>query len=355
MPVTTSFTTDETGTPWFDVDDHGESRRLRWKRRTRARAIANIDDPTKLHQESSSPLKRLKTCGLAKTPDVTIRVHQGRAFATGLIACGNIWTCPTCSARIRARREVEIEHALATHVASGGQIGMMTLTLQHDKTMRLADTIERLNKSWERLQQRRRFKPLYNALSGTIATMEITTGSGNAGWHPHLHVVLLAGVDKTQKEISHALNELRAAWSQIVNKKTTGYTLEHGLNLTWFGKDSTAAAKYVTKLAKEITLADTKSGNDPFSLLDDTSPEHTAMFLEYAYATYGRQCHRWSQGLRKSLAMPDELTDAELAEENETLGDESLVITRECWNTTSEMERLAWIELAEALHLFSSA
>ncbi|MCU1362387.1 MAG: Replication protein phage-associated [Acidimicrobiaceae bacterium] len=354
MGLSDTFTLDATGQPWFDVDDHGEARRTRWKRRTRARQIAYIDDDTSTHQESSSPLKRLKTCGLAKNPDVVLRVHNGRGFATGLMACGNIWTCPTCSARIRARRTVEVEKALDEHCKSGGRIGMMTLTLQHDDTMPLKETIERLNRAWNDLTGRRRYRKLHMALTGTITTLEITTGTGHAGWHPHLHIILLAGPDSTEATIREATRGLHSAWSGLVNKVTTKYTLERGLNLVWFGKDSAAAAKYVNKIAKEVTLTDTKNGNDPFALLDDSDHKHTAMFLEYANATYSRQAQRWSSGLRRTLSMQPELTDEELAEENEAVGNESLIITRELWNKTTETERLAWIELAEALDLFDS-
>ncbi len=269
MTSTPTSHIDEVGDLWYDVDDHGENRRTRWRRRTRARAIAKIDDPAQ-QSDSISALRRVTTCGLALRPDVTIRNHQGRCYAAGLTACGNIWTCPTCAARIRARRETEVEGALDTHVAGGGTIGMLTLTLQHDASMPLAKTIKSLNHAWQRLQQRRRFQPLYMTLTGTIATLEITTGTGNAGWHPHLHILLLVGPDIDEDTVNAAANRLRVAWSQLVNKKTTEYTIEHGLNLVWFGHESHIAARYVTKIAKEITLTDTKSGNDPFSLLDIT-------------------------------------------------------------------------------------
>lgn len=293
-------------------------------------------------------------------PDVTIRNHAGRCFATGLTACGNIWTCPTCAARIRARRLVEVENGLATHVAGGGTIGMLTLTLQHDASMPLSRTINGLNTAWRRLQTFHRFKPLYNALTGTIATLEITTGSGNAGWHPHLHILLLAGPDTSYEQIVQATDDLRLAWSQLVNRRSTEYTIEHGLNLVWFGDDSASAARYVTKIAKEMTLNDTKSGNDPFSLLDVTGVEtldylHAQMYIEYANATRGKRAHRWSRGLRAALTMPDEKTDEELAQENELVGEEVLVIAKELWNSISETERLGWLEFCEALHKFSSA
>lgn len=359
MSTAALLTVDENGNAFFDQDDHGESRRTRHRRRVRARAIAYHDDPER-QSDSISPLRRITTCGLPIGALVTIRRHLGRCFAAGLRACGSIWTCPTCAARIRARRELEIEGALATHVAGGGTIGMMTLTMQHNATMSLASTVAGLNHAWQRLQQRRGYQPLYMALTGTITTMEITTGSGNAGWHPHLHILLLAGPDTTYEQVDKALAGLRRTWSELVNAKTTPYSLEHGLNLTWFGKDSAAAAKYVTKLAKEITLNDTKSGNDPFSLLDvtgdvDVDNRNAQMFLEYAHATRGRRAHRWSRGLRAALALEPELSDEELADENELLGEEVLIIEAAYWTSIDDMERLAWIEFCEAQHIFSSA
>lgn len=351
-----SFTTDDQGTTWIEQDDHGEHRRARWRRRTAARKIAYHLHPGR-QSDDTSPLRRLKTCGLAKGAFVTIRVLAGRAHATGLFACGNIWTCPTCAARIRARRELEIEKALATHVAGGGTIGMMTLTLQHNAKMPLAYTLNALNHAWRRLQQRRQFQPLYMALTGTITTLEITTGSGNNGWHPHLHVLLLAGPDSSYADIKEATEHLREAWSNLVNKRTTVYSLERGLNLVWFGHQSSIAARYVTKLAKEITLNDTKTGNDPFSLLDNSdSPEvdklRRDLFIEYAYATAGRRAHRWSRGLRAALAMDPEVSDEELAQQNDELGTEALVLDARYWKSITELERLAWLEYCESLELF---
>lgn len=310
--------------------------------------------------DDTGPLRRLKTCGLAIKTHVEIKLHHGRCFPTGLFACGNIWTCNTCSARIRARRETEIETALATHVAGGGSFGMMTLTLQHNATMPLTYTIDAINHAWHRLYSSRRYKPMRTILTGTITTLEITTGSGHAGWHPHLHIIMLTEPRTTEKEWKHAGEQLRERWSNLVNKRTTVYTLERGLNLHWFGQDAKAAAKYVTKIAKEATLAHTKSGNDPLSLLDNSeSPEldklHEEMFIEYAIATKGRQCHRWSAGLHAELGLGEGLlTDEELNDRNTDPGDIMHVLTRDEWNHSSEPQRLGYLEHCEAMNLFLS-
>ena len=337
--------TDNTGQQWADVDDHGENRRTRWRRRRRAVKIAYTIAPGRDPQEES-PLKRLKSCGMAKAKDVVIRSHDGHAHASGLMNCGNIWTCPPCAARIRARRELEVEAALAKHCAAGGQLGMMTLTLRHHRGDGLAQSIDRLNNAWARLQRFHRYKPLYLALNGSITTLEITLGPN--GWHPHLHIIMLTGSDRTHAEMIKLTSNLRASWSDLVNANTDRFTIAHGLNLIWFGRDSKAAAKYVTKLAKEITLNSTKSGNDPFTLLDRDDDEATALFIEYAYATYRRQAHRWSNNLKGSLHTDDELND-----DDTTTGVEVLTISRELWNSITDEERLAWLEFAEAQHQLS--
>ena len=267
------------------------------------------------------------------------------------MSCGNIWTCATCSARIRARRETELQTALAQHCANGGQIGMMTLTLRHHKGDSLAKSIDKLNDSWARLQRYHRYKQLHHLLSGSIATLEITLGDN--GWHPHLHIILLAKPDATHDDVRDATDILRSGWSNLVNRLTDRYSIAHGLNLVWFGRDSTAAAKYATKIAKEMTLTSSKKGNDPLALLDRNDNEATALFIEYAYATYRRQCHRWSNGLKAALNTA-ELTDEQLNDDNETLGVEVLVIARELWNSVGDKQRLAWLEFAEAQHHLAS-
>jgi hypothetical protein len=341
------FRTDTVGNIVTDTDDHGTTRRINYARRTRARQIAYIDDQTQ-PSDSTSKLKRLKTCGLAKAPDVLLKLHHGTVHASGLVACGSIWQCATCSTRIRARRCEEIEQVLSDHCAAGGQLGMMTLTTRHNKRDSLAQSLDRLNTAWATLQSRRAYKPLYNATAGTIATLEITYGEN--GWHPHLHVTLLAGTDTTRDQITDATEQLRAKWSRIANTKHDKFSIEHGLDLTWFGRESAAAARYVTKLAKEMTLTSTKNSIDPFTLLDTETPTNTALWIEYANATHGRQCHRWSNGLRGLLH-----TDEELSEDDDAHGLVVLVIAATHWNAISERERLGWIEFCEAQHQFSSS
>lgn len=350
--MTTTFTISETNDLMVEPDEHAPARRIRWHRRTRARAIAYAMNPNQ-QSDDDGPLRRLKTCGIAKASDVEIRIENHRAYAHGLISCGNIWTCPTCSEKIRVRRTAEIQAALARHCEAGGMIGMLTLTLRHDRTMPLTETLDRLNNAWRNLQQRKSWRKFREQLDGTIATTEITYNDTN-GWHPHLHITLLARPGSTYHSTRTATNTMRKSWSKLANKRTDRHSLEHGLNLVWFGKNSAAAAKYVGKIAKEMTLTDTKNGNDPFALLDLNTQHATDLFIEYAHATRGHQLHRWSAGLKTRLGVAEK-TDEEIKEDDQTVGDHALTIDAKLWNSITENERLAWLEFAEAQHKFSSA
>jgi hypothetical protein len=233
----------------------------------------------------------------------------------------------------------------------------MTLTIRHDNRMSLDDSINRINDAWASLQQRRQFRPLYLACTGTITTMEITYGTN--GWHPHLHITLLAGPDQSYAQLVAATEQLRTLWSRLANHtKHNRFSIAHGLDLTWFGKDSATVAKYITKVAKEMTLANTKSTRDPFHLLDSDTPEATALYIEYATATAGRQCHRWSNGLRRLLLPKCPIdgckrtddhnhNDAELAKLNTTPGTDMITMEAAYWNSLTDRERLGWLEFFE--------
>ena len=87
--------------------------------------------------------------------------------------------------------------------------------------------------------------------------------------------------------------------------------------------------------------------------LDSTDPQATALFIEYAAATHGRQAHRYSAHLRRNLGLTTEKTDDELNADDENVGIELLTISHQLWNSITERERLAWIEFAEAQHHLS--
>src|ERR1039458_6512923 len=100
-------------------------RQVRWA----VRAVASQDPDTP---------ERQRKCGVVSLGDgVQIRVKDG-AYFCGLTTCGSVWRCTVCSAKVRATRADELVRALEAHYAAGGAVHLLTMTVAHDKTDRLA-------------------------------------------------------------------------------------------------------------------------------------------------------------------------------------------------------------------------
>jgi Replication protein len=147
---------------------------------------------------------RVSKCGrvpLAGAPVLAL-ADDGTAHMRGLTTCGSVSACPVCAAKIRQRRAEEIDEGLGRHLAGGGGAVFLTLTVPHDAGMPLEALWGAVAASWRSLVSGRHRAALRErfGLVGYVRATEIT--HGRAGWHPHLHVLLL-----TERPLS--LDELR--------------------------------------------------------------------------------------------------------------------------------------------------
>src|SRR5690554_5389295 len=62
----------------------------------------------------------------------------------------------------------------------------LTLTVKNCPVSELRETLQSMNKAWQRLIKRKEFKPV----TGWIRTTEVTRGSDGTA-HPHFHVLLM--------------------------------------------------------------------------------------------------------------------------------------------------------------------
>ena len=143
------------------------------------------------------PLKnRVHTClryPISKHNDVNINRHleTDTLFYTGLMVCGQVWTCPICAAKIQRYRAKEVEKAIERHKASGGSVYMLTLTVPHTKEDDLADLLARFLEAYRFFtagKGYKNFKVDFDLL-GSIKALE-TTQSFRSGWHVHVHILL---------------------------------------------------------------------------------------------------------------------------------------------------------------------
>jgi hypothetical protein len=298
-----------------------------------------------------SERKTIKHCGHPTgSGHVTIKAAMGprgtdSVGLSGVQACGSVWVCPVCAAKIARHRTDELERGIKTWAKGGRKFVLATVTLRHKRKESLADLWDRLLRAWRRLQKSGTYRRWAHA-NGVVSfhrTVEITYGAN--GWHPHLHVLFF--VD-WQTELGllagEAGKKFIAMWQQAVENED-GETVAAAQDwkvLKGSAEALAGVAGYMNKgqyvearqvhsagsLALEVgrhDLKEARGGNrTPFQILGDivaatadldakVSPKDVAVWIEYAKASAGRRQQLWGPGLRDLLALEAELSDEEAA------------------------------------------
>ena len=241
--------------------------------------------------------------------------RQVTAHVGGVHRCGSAWSCPICAPVVRERRAREIESAAVQHLAAGGGLLLLTLTIRHARHDALGPRLRLLATSahdllkgagWTRRQRRLGWV-------GAIKSLEITYG-GN-GWHPHAHVLLFLDRPLSAGDLDDLRTFLHGRWAGIVERAGFGtINRKHGVDLRVVDNGD-ALGDYLTKVeakgrrwtvGQELARADLKRGRVdslvPFELLADfcaTGDVASAtLWQEYEAATFGKQAVRWSDGLK---------------------------------------------------------
>lgn len=343
------------------------SERFQRRRVSSALVIAQDRDRADAAPDEWVRPRRVARCSWRVGTEVGVHVGPSGAHFSGTERCGSVWSCPVCSAVIRAARAAEIETGVVRHMESGGGALFLTGTIRHKKDDTLAVGLEAVLEGWRRVIRGNPWKKWTQriGLVGIIRTVEITRSDRN-GWHPHLHALALL-----EAPISDQLRGAFEAW--VLDRWRTMVTklgarlpsVERGFTARQVDKDGRVLAQYIAKiqeekrvkLGAEIARADLKSGRAgsrlPFELLD-TAGWHDGdreLWLEYVDATAGRRCFTWSKGLRAALALGEELTDDQLIEQTES-GELVGVIAPETFDVLRKTDQLAelldQIELAAA-------
>jgi hypothetical protein len=165
---------------------------------------------------------------------------------------------------------------------------------------------------------------------GYITATELT--HGESGWHYHRH--LLHFYSAGSGEIGSEL--MRRRWLDAI--KRHGRWNDHAARYAFDSVpvNGEAAARYCAKIGAELAATTTKASRTPLRILRDAAVagEPAPLWLEalVVCTTLKIGSVRWSQGLRKTLALADELPDEVVAAETEQEGDELLgVLTRSQW------------------------
>lgn len=316
-----------------------------------------------LQNQSAKLLPKERVCNclkkrIEKTKDIGVMYNTKRekAHYSNIQRCGSIWTCPVCAANISEKRKVEVKKAIDAHLATGGGVYLLTLTVPHYSSTCLKSLLGGFKKATQRFfggtRATRSMWQKYGKI-GHIKALEVTHGSN--GWHPHHHVILFL-----DKKIKPGLNitDIAEQWRhscKLANMQLPSLT--HGIDL----RDAEYASQYVNKwgLEHEVTKSHIKNGRNgsltPWDILKQSMledhPEHAErmgkLFQEFAICFKGKRQLSWSRGL-KALYDVDEKTDEELAEETEKESNHILDIELYLWNLVKKnYKRADFLTLVE--------
>ena len=280
------------------------------------------------------------------------RGADGRASWDGLVTCGSVWACAVCAGRIQSERAAEL--TLLVERGRGEAFGacMVTLTVRHALSHELSATQAGVNRAWKRFQQSRAWKRIRQSYGvvGFVRAVEIK--HGRAGWHPHIHVLLLSSRPTDVERDLQA--ELAGLWRAAVVRELGAEHEpddEHGCHVA-----PASAADYLAKMGLEIAHSVSKTrgpSRGPFELLEDArrgDAQARALWLDYTKATKGRRQLEWSRGLRARFGL-GETTDEELAARAAAESDTVTVLelSRRQWEALNRADGVMMaLELTEA-------
>lgn len=296
--------------------------------------------------------------------------NEARTSATmrGLQRCGNLHTCPICSAKVGELRRKQLNAAMTRHIKNGQtpeQIEektfekkksgtttayLMTFTFPHERCKHgdgetcefcLPALIEKFEKAINIFTNSRQWKNIRKAkrVVGSVRSREVTVSEEN-GWHPHVHQITFCdqnafgeGAPAANGDLnSFEIAELSLLWCNILFKVGLGESsklqdmLQHAFNV----RGGEHAADYIAKYGRdekwgassELAKSHSKTGAagerwgtmhfTPFQLLtwiENCEEEERGWsvhrFREYAEALEGKRALTWSPGLKSALDVSD--------------------------------------------------
>lgn len=299
------------------------------------------------------PGERVAYCYQYKIPGrdgVKLTASPGKASFSGVMVCGSVWVCPVCASKISTRRREELREGIAR---SGLYPCMITLTIQHNRESDLKTLVKDLSAALRFAKSGRRWKKLCERwqLVGTVGSFEPTFSFAN-GHHPHNHNMILSSLGADEINTPEFRAELQEHFAQTYSAylEKRGYLInDHTVDITTNKRD---VEGYLTKwsLEFEVTSQTSKEGKaghysmfQLLHLITQGETQYIPAWLEYARVFKGRHQLHWSKGLRALLGLGDELTDAELAQEQEVDQDDSnkieITFTDKEWRLISAKDR----------------
>lgn len=317
------------------------------------------------------PANYSRTAKCMHTPHGEVAVlrgtEHGTAFFRGLVACGSVWACPVCAAKVQERRREEIAKGFDWAYAEGLQPVMVTLTFPHRAWHELGDLVLQQREALKMLRKGRAWDKFMkdSGYQGLIRALEITHGRN--GWHPHTHEVWMVSAEvkavNLRKQVTRkwASACARAGLLDTKNFKQLRAFARHAVDVKGWCSTSDYLAKADDakhwgadrEMAKSSTKAGRAKGMHPFGLLAEAGAgdrrlgELFVEFVDTMKATRSRQLF-WSSGLKKRVGLVEK-TDEELAEEEREPADLLGLLERGDWERVRRHRKRA--QLLDAAEL----
>ena len=189
----------------------------------------------------------------------------------GVMTCHSPLACSVCAPRVAARRARALTPQVVAHVAEGGTVSLVTLTLRHDHTASLRNMRRALASAWARVTSGRWISKLRKVGKVEFVRGFDITWSERHGWHPHLHITLFLGAEHDDEDVCE---DLVTRWRRALTHE--GWTTTREAQHYHRADDPAAAARYAVTpaavyeaLAMSMKRARGKgSGLTPFEILE---------------------------------------------------------------------------------------
>jgi hypothetical protein len=286
-----------------------------------------------------------------------------KAFFSGLVTCGSVWSCPVCAAKVQERRREEIAQAIDWAYKNKLQPVMVTLTHPHKAWHELGQLLEQQADALHRLRAGAPWKRVkdWAGYRGLIRALELTYGAH--GWHPHTHEIWMVRADLDADELKAKVLKrwqascIRAGLLDPNDQAQVEAFQAHAVDI----KGNCSASDYLAKqddsrhwgvdreMAKASTKAGRSKGQHPFGLLAQaaTCTRSAELFVSYSLNMRGKRQLFWSAGLKGRVGIED-LSDETLAEQEREDADMLGQLDAEDWRTVREAgARAAVLDAAE--------
>ena len=239
-------------------------------------------------------------------PSIEVRTSatgERRSALSGTARCRNAHVCPVCAPSVRWHRARQVDAVTARHLADGGGLLFLTLTVRHTRDDDPRELRRGISAAWSRITGLRswaRWRDGTNgpAVLGYCRSWDWTHGGndgGSNGAHPHLHMLVFTRAPFSDEELDAFREYLRDEWERRVEKalspdhrpdRTVGVDMDRV-------RDAAAVAKYQAKVASGITLEllDPSQAKQPRARVGSSSARYS-MWQVMVLATEGWE---WAQ------------------------------------------------------------